>query len=292
MKSIWFFLGLLITATIIFLSLNRTTLKVEYFSDSSIPINSISNQLAINPSRIRNFQEIGDINKPGEYTISFEIHPRNIMMKTDPLLSDLEKKIKDMITTNKSFDIKSSTNEDVFLSKITLNQIETPTIAEDKQQKYVKFINPELKGAINYLKDEQSGLPDDPFLDPRYSFDKGKVVLNTLPTPSFITTPSAGGLNGTSTASGLPNASTNTTTYDDATYDDATYDDQDVLGNEGQEEGVGDMGGDGEIGGDQEEEEGDEQTASNDTIPADDAGVTEGFYSYSSINSTKNFYKW
>jgi hypothetical protein len=93
MKSIWFFLGLLITVTIIFLSLNRTTLKVEYFSDPSIPINSISTQLAINPSRIRNFIETGDITIPGQYNISFELHPRNIMMKSDPLLSELEKKI-------------------------------------------------------------------------------------------------------------------------------------------------------------------------------------------------------
>ena len=100
MKSIWFFLGLLITVTIIFLSLNRTTIKVEYFSDPSIPINSISTQLAINPSRIRNFIETGDITIPGQYNITFELHPRNIMMKSDPLLSELEKKNNEMIYLN------------------------------------------------------------------------------------------------------------------------------------------------------------------------------------------------
>jgi hypothetical protein len=281
MKSIWFFLGLLITTTIIFLSLNRTTLKVEYFSDSSIPLNSISNQLAINPSRIRNFRETGDINVPGEYNISFELHPRNIMMKSDPLLSDLEKKIKDMITTKKSFDIKSSTNQDVFLSKITLNQVETPTITEDKQKKYTQFVNPELKGTINYLKDIQSGLPDDPFLDPRYSFDKGKVVLNALPTPSFITK-SPSGLRGTSMTSGLSGTSSTTTTYDDTTYDEDGVD----------EEGEAEAEAEGEGEGEGEAEAETEAEAASNNAAANDTGVTEGFYSYSPMNSMKNRYNW
>jgi hypothetical protein len=246
MKSIWFFLGLLITTTIIFLSLNRTTLKVEYFSDPSIPINGISSQLEINQSRIRNFQETGDINNPREYSISFEIHPRNIMMKSDPLLSDIEKKIKDMISTNKTFDIKSSTNQDVFLSKITINQVETPTVTEDKQKKYVQFVNPELKGAINYLKDTQSGLPDDPFLDPRYTFDKGKLVLNVLPTLT-------GNKNVTTSTPSVnrTRSSTRTNTYDDSSY--------------GQEEGE-----EGEEG-DEGDEEGDEdQKRNNQNDDADD----------------------
>jgi len=279
MKSIWFFLGLLITVTIIFLSLNRTTLKVEYFSDPSIPINSISTQLAINPSRIRNFRETGDMNIPGQYNISFELHPRNIMMKSDPLLSDLEKKIKDMITTQKSFDIKTSTNQDVFLSKITLNQIETPNLEEEKQKKYTQFINPELKGTINYLKDAQSGLPDDPFIDPRYSFDKGKVVLNPLPTPSSITRPPSG-LRGASMTSGLSGSSSTTTTYDDTTYDEeaegeAEEEDEDATEAEADEEEV-----------EAETAEAGAEAAAN------DAGVTEGFYSYSPMNRMQNFYNW
>jgi hypothetical protein len=265
MKSIWFFLGLLITVTIIFLSLNRTTLKVEYFSDSSIPINRIASQLGINPSRIRNFQETGDINNPVEYTISFEIHPRNIMMKSDPLLSDLEKKIKDMISTNKTFDIKSSTNQDVFLSKITLNQIETPTVTEDKQQKYVQFINPELKGTINYLKDTEAGLPNDPFLDPRYSFDKGKLLLNALPTPSSIIRPTPS----TSTRSESRTTST-TTTYDDE------YEGEGEEGTGVEEEGTGE--------GEEDVEEDVEETDEG----ANDTGTTEGFYSY----QMKKVYNW
>lgn len=256
MKSIWFFLGLLITITIIFLSLNRTTLKVEYFSDPSIPINGISSQLGINPSRIQNFQETGDINNPSEYSITFEIHPRNIMMKSDPLLSDLEKKIKDMITTNKSFDIKSSNNQDIFLSKITINQLETPTITEDTQKKYTQFVNPELKGAINYLKDAQAGLPDDPFLDPRYTFDKGKLVLNALPTPP-------GNKNGTTPTSGIngssPSSRSTTTTYDDSSYG---QDD----GDEGQEGEPEDEG----------EGEGEEEEADAQPEPAE-GEMVEGF---------------
>jgi hypothetical protein len=284
MKSIWFFLGLLITVTIIFLSLNRTTLKVEYFSNPSIPINSISTQLAINPSRIRNFQETGDMNIPGQYNISFELHPRNIMMKSDPLLSDLEKKIKDMITTQKSFDIKTSTNQDVFLSKITLNQVEIPTITEDKQKKYTQFINPELKGTINYLKDAQAGLPDDPFIDPRYSFDKGKVVLNPLPTPSSITRPPSG-LRGTSMTSGLSGSSSTTTTYDDTTYDEEAAgeaeeeEDQNATEAEADEEEV-------------EAETAAAQAEAESEAAANDTGVTEGFYSYSPMMRMKSLYNW
>jgi hypothetical protein len=234
MKSVWFFIGLLITATIIFLSLTRTTLKVEYFTDS-LPINSLATELGISPSRIRNFKEIGDINNPSQYSISFEIHPRNIMMKSDPLLSDIEKKIKDMISTNKTFDIKSSTDQDVFLSKITMNYVEpTNVTTEEKQQKYVKFVNPEFNGAISYLKDVQQGLPDDPFLDPRYKFEKGKIVLNEIPTPS----PSLSANNQTTRtpSSSTSRTSTGTTTR---TYDEQGGEDED--GGEG-DEGVDDEG--------------------------------------------------
>jgi hypothetical protein len=189
-------------------------------------------------------------------------------MKSDPLLSDLEKKIKDMISTNKSFDIKSSTNQDIFLSKITLNSVEIPTVTEDKQQKYVQFINPELKGTINYLKDTEAGLPNDPFLDPRYSFDKGKLVLNALPTPSSITIPTPG-LRGSSTRSGL-SGSTTMTTYDDIEEEEGT--------GEGEEEGTGEG----------EEEEGEEEDVEKTDEGANDTGTTEGFYSY----PMKNFYNW
>ena len=166
------------------------------------------------------------------------------------------------------------------LSKITLNQVEIPTITEDKQKKYTQFINPELKGTINYLKDAQAGLPDDPFIDPRYSFDKGKVVLNPLPTPSSITRPPSG-LRGASMTSG---SSSTTTTYDDTTYDEeaeggaageAEEEDEDATEAEADEEEV-----------EAETAEAGAEAAANDT------GVTEGFYSYSPMNRMQNFYNW
>lgn len=270
MKSVWFFIGLLITATIIFLSLTRTTLKVEYFTDS-LPINSLATELGISPSRIRNFKEIGDINNPSQYSISFEIHPRNIMMKYDPLLSDIEKKIKDMISTNKTFDIKSSTDQDVFLSKITMNYAEPSNVAmeeKQQQQKYVKFVNPEFNGAISYLKDVQQGLPEDPFLDPRYKFEKGKLVLNEIPTPS----PSLSGNNQTTRT---PSSSTSISTYS-SLQGISTITDEDA-----EEEGQGDNEGEGE-GEDEGEGEGEDEVVDEgegeDINPgANDTETIEGF---------------
>ena len=185
MDSITFFLILIITATIIYLVLFKLTIKIESFAN---PVNNktdLAFKLGISESRIKNYLESGDITNPGTFEINFDIYPRTIAQKDQPLIKELDKKLANMKSKGETFKIKSDTNQDVYLSKIEYKTIELANTAMNTMQG--KFVDPSINSQIKYLEDQKKGMITDLGIEPRLSFVDGEV--KEIPLPTFGPTP-------------------------------------------------------------------------------------------------------
>ena len=203
MQSILFLSVLFISITLIYLAVCKKTIQIniENFENTqitnsinNISIENIANQLKISPTRIKNYKENGTIDNVDNYSIDFEIQPRNILQLklNEPSLNELQQKLLQMTETNETFNLKSSTGKDIFLSKIliNINSNESNKIIlidenqkkkEDLMKNKDKFVDPQLEKSIKYLKDTEKGFTDDYDLDPRYYFDKGELLLEEDP---------------------------------------------------------------------------------------------------------------
>lgn len=205
MQSILFLSILFISTTLIYLVVCKKTIQIniENFKNTqitnsinNISIETIATQLKISPTRIKNYKENGTIDNFDNYSIEFEIQPRNILQLklNEPTLDECQKKLLKMTETNETFNLKSSTGKDVFLSKILINSTESNKIIDENQKRKEdlmknkdKFIDPQLEKSVKYLKDTKKGFPNDYDLDPRYYFDKGNLLLEE--DPSITLTP-------------------------------------------------------------------------------------------------------
>jgi hypothetical protein len=209
MESILFLSILFISITLIYLVVYKKTIqiKIENFENAEIInsintklIESIAEQLEISPNRIKNYKENGNIDDINNYSIEFEINPRNlIQVSSDELsLKDLQEKLIKMTEINETFQLKSLSGKDIFLSKIIINDIKNEDIIDennkkkdDLKQKKDKFVNPQLEKSVKYIKGIENGFLDDYELDPRYNFKKGHLVLEPTPTPDQTPTPTS-----------------------------------------------------------------------------------------------------
>jgi hypothetical protein len=209
MESILFLSILFISITLIYLVVYKKTIqiKIENFENAQIVnsintklIESIAEQLQISPNRIKNYKENGNIEDINNYSIEFEINPRNIIQVSSNELSlkDLQEKLIKMTEIDETFQLKSLTGKDIFLSKIIINDIKNEDIniinennkkKDDLKKKKDKFVNPQLEKSVKYLKGIENGFLDDYDLDPRYNFKKGQLVLKPIPTPDQTPTP-------------------------------------------------------------------------------------------------------
>ena len=209
MESILFLSILFISITLIYLVVYKKTIqiKIENFENAQIVnsintklIESIAEQLQISPNRIKNYKENGNIEDINNYSIEFEINPRNIIQVSSNELSlkDLQEKLIKMTEIDETFQLKSLTGKDIFLSKIIINDIKNEDIniinennkkKDDLKKKKDKFVNPQLEKSVKYLKGIENGFLDDYDLDPRYNFKKGQLVLEPTPTPDQTPTP-------------------------------------------------------------------------------------------------------
>jgi hypothetical protein len=209
MESILFLSILFISITLIYLIVYKKTIqiKIENFENAEIInsintklIESIAEQLEISPNRIKNYKENGNIDDINNYSIEFEINPRNlIQVSSDELsLKDLQEKLIKMTEINETFQLKSLSGKDIFLSKIIINDIKNEDVniinennkkKDDLKKKKDKFVNPQLEKSVKYLKGIENGFLDDYDLDPRYNFKKGQLVLEPTPAPDQTPTP-------------------------------------------------------------------------------------------------------
>lgn len=207
MQSILFLSILFISTTLIYLVVCKKTIQIniENFENTqitnsinNISIETIATQLKISPTRIKNYKETGTIDNIDNYSIEFEIQPRNILQLklNEPTLDECQQKLLKMTETNESFNLKSSTGKDLFLSKIliNINSTESNKIIDENQKRKEdlmknkdKFVDPQLEKSIKYIKDTEKGFPNDYDLDPRYYFDKGNLLLEE--DPSITPTP-------------------------------------------------------------------------------------------------------
>ena len=207
MESILFLSILFISITLIYLVVYKKTIqiKIENFENAQIVnsintklIESIAEQLQISPNRIKNYKENGNIEDINNYSIEFEINPRNIIQVSSNELSlkDLQEKLIKLTEIDETFQLKSLTGKDIFLSKIIINDIKNEDIINENnkkkdnlKKKKDKFVNPQLEKSVKYLKGIENGFLDDYDLDPRYNFKKGQLVLEPIPTPDQTPTP-------------------------------------------------------------------------------------------------------
>ncbi len=186
MKMI-FFIILLLTLTLIYISIMKISIRIEYFEDidsKKQSLISIAQQLDIDPNRIHNFKEIGDINKLDEYQITFDIYPRTVIESSAPTISNIKDKLNQMITNKDDFEVKSYNGSSEFLYKISFEEVDRPIPGKITDKKIIsKFIDESIDAQIKYLKYKQYGFPENPAMDPRYKFDKGGLVLEPIPTP-------------------------------------------------------------------------------------------------------------
>ena len=149
-------------------------------------------QLQISSNRIKNYKENGNIDDINNYSIQFEIYPRNLIQVSsdEHSLKDVKEKLIKMTEIDETFNLKSLNGKDIFLSKIIINDIKNEDVIdlnnkkkEDLNKKKDKFVNPQLEKSVKYLKGIENGFLDDYDLDPRYNFKKGQLVLEPTPTP-------------------------------------------------------------------------------------------------------------
>ena len=207
MESILFLSILFISITLIYLVVYKKTIliKIENFENAQIvnsintkSIENIAEQLQISPTRIKNYKENGNIDDINNYSIEFEINPRNLIQvsSNEHSLKDVKEKLIKMTEINKTFQLKSLTGKDIFLSKIIINNIKNEDVIDennkkkdDLNKKKDKFVNPQLEKSVKYMKGIENGFLDDYDLDPRYNFKKGQLVLEPTPTPDQTPTP-------------------------------------------------------------------------------------------------------
>lgn len=207
MKPIYFFIGLLITISIIYVVCQELKLS-EGFEVINKPVLipfDIARQLQITPSRIKDFKEIGTPGNLAEYQIKMKIIPRNIVNQSDPLINDIIKLLEKKQSDKTPFKITNSDNNDVFLSdiKFELKNIENTQL---QSQISAQFINPIIEPQIKYLTDIKNGIPVDNELDRTPIWHKGEIIIppeeiqitptpptthpltdkSTVPTMSFI----------------------------------------------------------------------------------------------------------
>ncbi len=183
MNSLTFFVILFVSATIIYLVLYKLSIKIENFAPIESSKNNKSDiafKLGISESRIKNYVESGDITNPGEFKVDFEIYPRTIAQKDQPLVKDLDKKLATIKEKNETFKIKSDANQDVFLSKIEFKMGELIDAAEEALK--AKFIDKTIDPQIKYLQDQKKGMITDLGIEPRLKFVDGEVKEIPLPT--------------------------------------------------------------------------------------------------------------
>jgi hypothetical protein len=191
MDSVTFFLILIITATIIYLVLYKLSTKIEIQEKEHFAVSNTKNKvdiafkLGISESRIKNYVESGDITDPSTFEVNFDIFPRTVAQKNQPMIKDLETKIKTMKDGNDTFKIKSDQNQDVFLSKISYNVMELKTEAERTLNN--KFVDPSINSQIKYLEDQKKGMVSDLGIEPRLMFVNGQV--KEIPLPTYSPTP-------------------------------------------------------------------------------------------------------
>ncbi len=182
-----FFIILLLTLTLIYISIMKISIKIEFFEDIDTPkqsLISIAKQLDIDPIRIHNFTETGDINKLDEYQITFDIYPRTIVESSAPTILNIKDTLNRMIINKDDFEVKSYNGSSVFLYKISFEEVDRPIPGKVTDEKIIsKFIDESIDGQMKYLKYKKTGFPEIPALDPRYKFDKGEIVLEPIPTP-------------------------------------------------------------------------------------------------------------
>ena len=186
MDSVIFFLILIVSATIIYLVLYKLSIKIENFAVSGINNKpDLAFKLGITESRIKNYTETGDITNPGTFEIKFDIYPRTVAQKDQPLIKELDKKLETMKNSNDTFRIKSGTSQDVFLSKISHKVVELVDEAENAIQS--KFVDKTLNSQVKYLEDQKKGMITDLGIEPRLKFVNGEV--KEIPLPTYAPTP-------------------------------------------------------------------------------------------------------
>ncbi len=199
MKSYIFLIVLFVSITLIYLVLCQTGIKMEYqydynyenFESKISPKNAIAFKLGISENRIRNFKEKGNPDNTNEYNIEFEIHPRNLFdKKSEPFIDEVELKLNEMIENKDIIKLQSSSGQNIYMGKIKVTPIlkSNSLIEKEKEEKETqkaKFVDPSLKYQINYLKSQETGIPDEPSIEPRYKFNQmGKLTLEQIPTPT------------------------------------------------------------------------------------------------------------
>jgi hypothetical protein len=193
MKPIYFFIGLLISISIIYVVCQELTslqgLSLEGFETSGksvlIPF-EIAKELQINPSRIKDFQEIGTPGNLGEYQLKMKIIPRNIVNQSEPLINDIIKSLEKKQTDKTPFKITNSDNTDIFLSDIKFN-IKNIENTQQENQTSTRFINPIIEPQIKYLTDLKNGIPTDNQLDRAPLWHNGEIIIP--PEEELIITP-------------------------------------------------------------------------------------------------------
>jgi hypothetical protein len=171
----------------------KISIRIEYFEDidsKKQSLISIAQQLDIDPNRIHNFKEAGDVNKLDEYQITFDIYPRTVIESSAPTISNIKDKLNQMITDKDDFEVKSYNGSSVFLYKISFEEVDRPIPGKITDKKIIsKFVDESIDGQIKYLKYKQSGFSENPEMDPRYKFDKGGLSLDPIPTPFYTESP-------------------------------------------------------------------------------------------------------
>jgi hypothetical protein len=195
MKSYIFFLVLFISITIIYLVLCQTGIKFEYdfenFESKISPQKSIAFKLGISENRIRNYKEKGNPDDTNSFNIEFEIHPRSLFdKKSEPFVDDIQIKLKEMSDNKDIIQLQSLSGQNIYMGKIKVSEkLKSNSLIEkekeEKETRKSKFVDPSLKFEINYLKSQETGIPDEPSIEPRYKFNQiGKLTLEQIPTPT------------------------------------------------------------------------------------------------------------
>ncbi len=196
MKSLNLFLVLLISITIIYLALiNKQNFKYDFNYQESQnehfaidPKTTIANRLGFDPSRLHNYKEVGDVTKANEFQVQFDIYPRTINQISEPSIADLVKNFSKLKLNENPITIETTYNKKILLAKISFEELENKKIAELRDLE-TKFENSEFIPAAKYLESLHRGVPNDPWIEPRYTFKDNKLVLETLPIPTMTPTP-------------------------------------------------------------------------------------------------------
>lgn len=193
----WWFLILIIFIIIILTIFNKKTI-LESFSNSeerkqAIRIELMS-MLGVSNDRILNIQENGEYDSP-EWVLTFDLLPRNVNQKDQPLLKEIKERISLMLSElNFPKMIVQSSQKSLgqfnFQEKPLDNSLSNLNQDDSIEEEKIKagFINPSYDGQIKYLQYLKSGFHNDPEINRSYAMDnKCQIYLEPLPTFSMIT---------------------------------------------------------------------------------------------------------